>query len=147
MKNKVLKISFIILNLLFIIPSLIYLIQNKTILGYNLYYNFFITNQINKILSTSIYLAIFVAIFIIYLMIIKQKEMFKNIKQIMLFIAVIGFIYMFMLPWTSSDIFYYMGVGELDGVYNQNPYYITMEDFYEQNKENRCSSRSFNRRS
>lgn len=136
MKNKALKISFIILNLLFIIPSIIYLIQNKTMLGYNLYYNFFITNQINKILSTSIYLAIFVTIFIIYIMIIKQKEMFKNIKQITLFIAVTSFIYVFMLPWTSSDIFYYMGVGELDGVYHQNPYYITMKDFYEQNKEN-----------
>ena len=136
MKNKALKISFIILNILFIIPSLIYLIQNKTVFGYNLYYNFFITNQINKILSTSIYLAIFVTIFIIYIIIIKQKEMFKNIKQITLFIAVTSFIYVFMLPWTSSDIFYYMGVGELDGVYYQNPYYITMEDFYEQNKEN-----------
>ena len=42
MKNKILKMSFIILNLLFIIPSLIYLIQNKTVFGYNIYYNFFI---------------------------------------------------------------------------------------------------------
>ena len=136
MKNKVLKMSFIILNLLFIIPSLIYLIQNKTVFGYNIYYNFFITEQINKILSTSIYLLIFITIFIIYLLIIKQKEIFKNIKQIILFVVITSFIYMFMLPWTSSDIFYYMGVGELDGVYHQNPYYMTMEDFYEQNKEN-----------
>ena len=136
MKNKILKMSFIILNLLFIIPSLIYLIQNKTIFGYNIYYNFFITEQINKILSTSIYLLIFITIFIIYLLIIKQKEIFKNIKQIILFVVITSFIYMFMLPWTSSDIFYYMGVGELDGVYHQNPYYMTMEDFYEQNKEN-----------
>ena len=136
MKNKILKMSFIILNLLFIIPSLIYLIQNKTVFGYNIYYNFFITEQINKILSTSIYLLIFITIFIIYLLIIKQKEIFKNIKQIILFVVITSFIYMFMLPWTSSDIFYYMGVGELDGVYHQNPYYMTMEDFYEQNKEN-----------
>ena len=136
MKNKVLKMSFIMLNILFIIPSIIYLIQNKTVFGYNIYYNFFITEQISKMLSTSIYLLIFVTIFVIYLKVIKQKEIFKNIKQILIFIVIISFIYMFMLPWTSSDIFYYMGVGELDGVYKQNPYYITMEEFYEQNKEN-----------
>ena len=136
MKNKVLKMSFIMLNILFIIPSIIYLIQNKTVFGYNIYYNFFITEQISKMLSTSIYLLIFVTIFVIYLKVIKQKEIFKNIKQILIFIAIISFIYMFMLPWTSSDIFYYMGVGELDGVYHQNPYYITMEEFYGQNKEN-----------
>ena len=136
MKNKVLKMSFIMLNILFIIPSIIYLIQNKTVFGYNIYYNFFITEQISKMLSTSIYLLIFLTIFVIYLKVIKQKEIFKNIKQILIFIAIISFIYMFMLPWTSSDIFYYMGVGELDGVYHQNPYYITMEEFYEQNKEN-----------
>ena len=40
-----------------------------------------------------------------------------------------------MLPWTSSDIFYYMGVGELDAVYKQNPYYITMKEYYEQNPQ------------
>ena len=34
-----------------------------------------------------------------------------------------------MLPWTSSDIFYYMGVGELDSVYKQNPYYISMQEY------------------
>lgn len=39
-----------------------------------------------------------------------------------------------MLPWTSSDVFYYMGVGELDGVYNQNPYYVTMKDYYTQKR-------------
>ena len=41
-----------------------------------------------------------------------------------------------MMPWTSSDIFYYMGVGELDGVYAQNPYYTTVKDYYEENIEN-----------
>lgn len=38
-----------------------------------------------------------------------------------------------MLPWTSSDIFYYMGVGELDSQYGQNPYYITIEQYYSEN--------------
>ena len=38
-----------------------------------------------------------------------------------------------MIPWTSSDIFYYMGVGELDSQYGQNPYYITIEQYYSEN--------------
>lgn len=40
-----------------------------------------------------------------------------------------------MLPWTSTDIFYYMGVGELDAVYRENPYYVTMQEFYEKNPQ------------
>ena len=62
--------------------------------------------------------------------------MFKNIKDILKYVAIIGSIFLMMLPWTSSDIFYYMGVGELDSKYNQNPYYVTMEEYYNQNEQN-----------
>lgn len=136
MKNKILKVSFIVINILLIIPSIIYLIQKGTIFGFNTYYNFFINTQTNKTTSSIIYLAIFLSIFGLYLMILKRRNMFKNIKQILIFVTIVSSIYILMLPWTSSDIFYYMGVGELDGVYHQNPYYVTMEEYYGQNKEN-----------
>lgn len=136
MKNKTIKISFIILNILFAIPSIIYWIRNKTVMNFNTYYNFFINEQTNKIWVTIIYLILFISIFVIYLIIIKKKDLFKNIKQVLLYIGLISIIYTIILPWTSSDIFYYMGVGELDGVYNQNPYYITMKQYYNENKQN-----------
>ena len=61
--------------------------------------------------------------------------LFENIKEVLKYVTIISIIFGFMLPWTSSDIFYYMGVGELDAVYKQNPYYISMKEYYEQNHE------------
>lgn len=133
--NKLDKIIFVIVSILFIIPSIIYIIQKRTVLGFNLYYNFFITEKINKTVSTIIYLILFGVLTISYLRMIKNKKYFKDIKELLKYITIISSIFIFMLPWTSSDIFYYMGVGELDFVYKQNPYYITMKDYYEQNPE------------
>jgi len=136
MKNKIIKIIFIAISIMLIIPSSIYLIQNKTILGFNTYYNFFINEEANKTVSTVIYLVLFIAITAMYLQIIKNQNMFKNIKEILKYVAIISGIFFIMLPWTSSDIFYYMGVGELDSKYHQNPYYVTMEQYYNENKDN-----------
>ncbi len=135
MKNKIVKISFVILSILLIIPSLIYLISNKTVMGFDIYFDFFLNNNINKVISTLAFLILFILLTIIYFIIYKI-DCFKNIKRILIFITLIGIIFTIMLPWTSSDIFYYMGVGELDARYNQNPYYITMRDYYVQNEEN-----------
>ena len=135
MKNKILKTVFIILGILLIIPSIIYLIQNRTIKEFNLYFNFFLNENISKIISTSIYLILLVVTIWIYLKIIKNKEMFKDIKQILKYVFLVSIIFVVMLPWTSSDIFYYMGVGELDSQYGQNPYYITMDEYYKANQE------------
>ena len=136
MKNKQTKLLFIILIILFVIPSIIYLIQNKTVLGFEIYYNFFINERISKNISTIIYLILFVSLTVIYLKIINKKDMFKDIKEILKYVAISAGIFGIMLPWTSSDIFYYMGVGELDSIYKQNPYYVTMEEYYEQNEKN-----------
>lgn len=136
MKNRILKTSFILLSILLIIPSVIYLAQNKTILGFDTYYNFFVNENVNKIFSTVIYLILFLTIMIVYLAMLRQKQLFKDIKQTLKYVTIIGLIFLVMLPWTSSDIFYYMGVGELDSKYGQNPYYVTMEEYYGQNKEN-----------
>lgn len=135
MKSKICKKIFIAISIMLVMPSIIYLMQNKTVLGFDTYYNFFINGEVNKTLSTTIYLVLFISLTAIYFQIIKQKDTFKNIKQILKYVAIIGSIFVIMLPWTSSDIFYYMGVGELDAIYNQNPYYVTMEEYYEQNAD------------
>ena len=135
MKNKHIKIIFVIISILFIIPSIIYIVFNKTTLGFNIYYNFFITERISKTISTIIYLILFVSISVLYVKMIKEKMIFENIKDVFKYVTIISIVFGFMLPWTSSDIFYYMGVGELDAVYKQNPYYISMKEYYEQNYE------------
>lgn len=135
MKNKIIKFTFIVLNILFVIPSIMYLIKYKTVVGFNAYNNFFLEQQYDHIVASITYLVIFILLMILYSVILKKK-MFKNIKEILIFVTIIGGIYLCMVPWTSSDIFYYMGVGELDSVYNQNPYYVTMQEYYNANKDN-----------
>lgn len=136
MKNKIIKVLFIVFAIILTIPSIIYILQNKTVMGFNTYFNFFINKETDKILSTVIYLAVFISLMIMYLITLKQKKLFKNIRQILKYVGIVSIIFAIMLPWTTSDIYYYMGVGELDSQYNQNPYYVTMKQYYEDNKEN-----------
>ena len=136
MKNKIIKLVYILISITLIIPSIIYIIQKKTIMGFTIYYNFAINTEVNKILSTSIYLILFIALSLVYLLIIRKKEIFKDIKSILKYVIIVSLIFFIMLPWTSSDVFYYMGVGELDSKYKQNPYYVTMKEYYTKNQDN-----------
>ncbi len=134
-KEKIIKGLFIIMAILFIIPSIAYMANNQTVMGFDTYYNFFINDGSYKTMSSIIYLIILILMVAVYLIFIRKKHIFKNIKEILIYTGIISAIFIFMLPWTSSDIFYYMGVGELNSVYGQNPYYVTMEEYYEQNSE------------
>ena len=133
--SLILKICFILISILFVVPSIVYMINKGTILGFENYYNFFIDNGHNKILSTTIYIIIFISLSAIYLFFINKKEAFKNIKGLLKYVACVSVIFLIMLPWHSSDIFYYMGVGELNSVYGQNPYYETIKEYVTKNPE------------
>ena len=131
----IIKIIYILISIAFVLPSILYLIRNRTVLGFDNYYNFFIDDGKNKILSTTIFLIIFLSLSALYLCFINKKKSSKNIKQLLIYVAGVSIIYLVMLPWHSSDIFYYMGVGELNSVYGQNPYYETMRKYVENNPE------------
>ena len=81
LKNKQTKIIFIVVSILLIMPSIIYMIQNRTLLGFNKYYNFFITDKISKTISTYIYLCLLGLMIISYYKLIQNKKVFKNIKE------------------------------------------------------------------
>ena len=81
LKNKQTKIIFIVVSILLIMPSIIYMIQNRTLLGFNKYYNFFITDKISKTISTYIYLCLLGLMIISYYKLIQNKKEFKNIKE------------------------------------------------------------------
>ena len=106
LKNKQTKIIFIVVSILLIMPSIIYMIQNRTLLGFNKYYNFFITDKISKTISTYIYLCLLGLMIISYYKLIQNKKEFKNIKEFLKYVIIISCIFLFMIPWTSSDIFY-----------------------------------------
>ena len=65
MKNKLIKIFFVILSIALVIPSLIYIIKNGTVSGFDTYFNFFIGDTINKKISTIVYLILFISITIL----------------------------------------------------------------------------------
>ena len=124
MKNKYIKILFILSSMLFAMPSVIYFLQKGTVLNFGPYFQFLYEMPISRLTQSFIYIAILVLITLSYFLIIKnRKEIFKNTKNMFIFIAIIAVIFMAVLPFTSSDIFYYLGIGRLDSKYHQNPYY------------------------
>lgn len=136
MRKRTIQILLILLSIMFTIPSIIYLIQNKTVYEYDTYFKFLLNLINSKKIQTLIFIILYVLISLIYLALVKKSKQFKNIKEILILVGIVSIIFAIVLPFTSSDIFYYMGTGELDSRYNQNPYYVSMEEYYTQNQEN-----------
>ena len=129
--KKIILGLFIIAAIMFAIPSIGYILQNGTVLNFNEYFKFCL-NDSNRVDQAMIYIAILAILTVGYFFIIKnRKKLFKNIKEIYIYIAIISLIFVLVIPFLSSDIFYYLGVGRLDSKYGQNPYYVTIKDFVE----------------
>ena len=87
------KILYIIFSICFAIPSIKYLLINKTILNFETYFKYLLDDTY-IIDQTLIYIVILSILTIIYLAIIKyRKQIFKNIKEILIFIAIIAMIF------------------------------------------------------
>lgn len=129
--KKLLLIVLVLTAIIFAIPSINYLLENKTILNFNEYFKFCLEDT-NRIEQTIIYIIILTLLTICYFLIVKNREkLFKNNKQMYMYIAIISLIFVIVIPFLSSDVFYYLGVGRLDSQYGQNPYYVTIKDFVE----------------
>lgn len=132
-KNNLIKISFIIASILFAMPSIIYILKNRTVFEFGPYFQFFYDLPVSRATQTIAYIFILAILSMLYFIIIKnRKEVFKSTKKMFIFIAIIAIIFVAVLPFTCSDIFYYLGIGRLDSTYGQNPYYTTIKDFVEQ---------------
>ena len=131
--KKFILTSFLLISIAFAVPSIIYMIQNGTILHFDEWYKFCL-NDSNRVEQTIIYLIILTLLTILYFLIIKNRDkLFKNNKQMYLYIAIIALIFAIVVPFISSDVFYYLGIGRIDSKYGQNPYYVTIKDFVESN--------------
>ena len=134
MKEKALKFIkplFIIVSIIYALPSIIYYIENKTILNFNQYFKFLL-NDSNRLEQAILYIIILAVLTILYILILKNRnKIFKNIKAMYIFIGICAVIFILVIPFTCSDVFYYLGVGRIDSTYGQNPYYVTITDFVE----------------
>ena len=129
--NQIIKILFALSCILFVLPSVIYLVRNGTVFGFDKWFCFLL-NDANRNMQTFLYLIILAIMTILYSLIIKrQKEIFKNIKQVLIYTLIISAIFLISISFTCSDVFYYLGIGRLDSKYNENPYYTTITDFVE----------------
>ena len=129
--KKIILIGFVLMAIIFAVPSIQYLLENRTILNFNEYFKFCLEDT-NRVEQTIIYLIILTLLTICYFLIVKHREkLFKNNKQMYMYIAIISLIFVIVVPFLSSDVFYYLGVGRLDSQYGQNPYYVTIKDFVE----------------
>ncbi len=133
----VLNISFIISCIMFTIPSMIYYIKNKTVFQFEQWFKFML-NDTNRINQTLLYILILAIMTTLYFLIVKNREkIFKNKKELFTFITIISLIFVIVIPFTCSDVFYYLGIGRLDSEYHQNPYYTTIKQFVEQGDNNK----------
>lgn len=131
-ENIIIKILFVLSCIMFAIPSIGYYIKNKTVFKFEQWFKFLL-NDTDRITQTFIYILILAALTSIYFLIIRnRKKIFKNTKRMFIFIAIVAIIFVAVIPFTCSDVFYYLGVGRINSEYNQNPYYTTIKEFVEQ---------------
>lgn len=131
-KYKSLLFIMIVISVILCVPSVLYLINNKTVDGFDYYYTYSLTKYegITRGIKDGIFIIGLLLVFsIIYFLLIKnEKSIFQNKKQIFIFIMIISFAFMIILPYLSSDIYYYIGDSWLSSKYNENPYYFSVLD-------------------
>lgn len=131
--SRMIPTLFIFASLCFAMPSILYWIYKKTTLNFGPYFYFLYDAPMARTTQTCLYILLLAILSILYFMILKRrKEIFKNNKKMFLYFAVIAIIFVSVLPFTCSDIFYYLGIGRLDSTYHQNPYYTTIKEYVEQ---------------
>lgn len=134
--NKIFLYLMIIVAIMLCIPSIMYLVNNKTVDGFSGYYTYNlqpINNEKTGMLNGIIVIGLLLIFSVIYFAIIKhEKKIFKNKKQITLFITIVSLIFMMILPFLSSDIYYYIGDSWINSKYGENPYYTTVKDLQDQ---------------
>lgn len=134
--SKVLIYLIILISIALCIPSIMYMLNNKTVDGFDAYYTYTLVksdNQIVRIGSGIIVIGLLLVFSVLYIWIIKKEnKIFKSVKQVLGFVILISFIFMMILPYLSSDIYYYIGDSWLAAKYKENPYYTSVGDLQNQ---------------
>lgn len=129
-KRKVPAIIMVALAFLFAFPSIIYLIQNKTVYKFYLHRTFFFKipiTQLDKLLNAIAFFTMFSLLFLVYIFILKKRRsIFKNKKQIFILVAIIAMLFLIIIPYTSSDVYSYIANGWTASHYKENPYYVSI---------------------
>lgn len=124
---KSIKGLLVILIIILAIPSIIYIVSEKNIYGFWGYPTISLKFNISPLLNGILFFSNFGLISLLYVIIIKNyNNIFKNQKEIFIFIIVISALFTIILPITSTDVFYYISTGWSESKYGVNPYYTSV---------------------
>lgn len=106
------KIAYIIISILFAIPSIIYLIQNKSVSKFIYMFSMFFTREytiIENYINVVIYITLFSLLFFLYFYILKNiNKVFKTNKSLFIFISIVrNIVYDYYTNNKSRCIFIY----------------------------------------
>lgn len=127
-KRKLPVILYILLSIIFMLPSIVYLVKNKTVYNFIYMFTYFFripTTTLEKLCNALMYFGLFSFLFLLYFKIIKNSgKIFKNVKNLMIIIAIITLLFVFVIPYMSSDVYSYIANGWTAAHYGENPYYV-----------------------
>lgn len=107
------KTLYIIFAIILIIPTIVYFIKNGTILKFNAWFTYLLkkpTSVFEQLFNMLMFSIIIIgSTFSMWKLLKKSNEEFKNTKVLFGFIAIISILFAIAIPFTTSDIFYYMG--------------------------------------
>ncbi len=135
--TKMVSMIYVLLSLALAIPSMAYLIQNKTVYYFIhvFTYTFTKAQSMNEQYQNAIlYLCLFWLLFACYFYLLKNsKYVFQTKKRLFGFIIIVGILFSIMIPTTSLDVYSYIGNGWVDSHYHENPYYTSVQEVTNQN--------------
>ncbi len=138
--SNTIPFAYLFISILLTIPSIFYLINNKTIYYFTQVYSYTLrkaTTIGENYLNALMYLMLFFGLFFFYFLIMKNvNRIFKTKKQLFFFLIVIGILFTTMIPTTSLDVYSYIGNGWIDSHYKENPYYTSVQDVINQYGKN-----------
>lgn len=136
-KENIIKIAYVIISFIFTIPSIMYLIENKSIYRFSYIFKYMFqkeTTPLSNCIDVVIYVLFFSILFYLYYFIIKNiNNFFKSNKSMYIYIVVIAALFLIIIPITSYDVYSYIGNGWVDFKYSENPYYTSVQQVWDKN--------------
>lgn len=131
-------ILFFITILLFIIPSIRYILQNGTIYGFHHVWTFLFRSPINaneKMLNAILFSMLFTLLFLTYLIVIKNHKRLK-LKTMIILVIIASIMFGIIIPYTSTDVYSYIANGWSAAQYGENPYYTSTGEIVDKTGQN-----------
>lgn len=83
--NQLIKVSWILISILFAMPSIIYLVQKKTVFQFGPYFQFLYDMPISRITQTLLYIFLLTGLAILYFITIKKRTLSKSKENVYLY--------------------------------------------------------------